>query len=305
MTTSAGRRRAITADRRGRLRDAAAVLRGAVSEARDDELTLNARALAYSLFLTIPAALIVLLGLFSLFADPAAVGDLVDRTRGVIPDEAATLLEQSLQRAAGQTGRGLVLTLVGLGLGAWTTTSAAATLMTALTRAYDRRDGRGFVRKRLVALAIVAALAIGAALVLGLLIFGPYVERWVGGAVGARDLVSWLWWTAQWPLLLLGLLFAFAVVLYLGPDVDQRRWRLVTPGASTAVIMWLVASGGLSVYASHFGSYDKSWGSLSAVVVTLLWLWLTSAALLFGAEVDAEAQRLGSRRRPGAEDPSA
>ena len=109
----------------------------------------------------------------------------------------------------------------------------------------------------------------------------------------------------QWPLLLLGLLFAFAVVLYLGPDVDQRRWRLVTPGASTAVIVWLVASGGLSVYTSHFGSYDKSWGSLSAVVVTLLWLWLTSAALLFGAEVDAEAQRLGSRRRPGAEDPSA
>ena len=63
--------------------------------------------------------------------------------------------------------------------------------------------------------------------------------------------------------------------------------------------------GGLSVYASHFGSYDKSWGSLSAVVVTLLWLWLTSAAPFFGAEVDAEAQRLGSRRRPGAEDPSA
>jgi membrane protein len=305
MTTSAGRRRAMTAKSRGRLRDAATVLRGAVSEARADELTLNARALAYSLFLTIPAALIVLLGLFSLFADPASVGDLVDRTRGVIPDEAATLLEQSLQRAAGQTGRGLVLTLAGLGLGAWTTTSAAATLMAALTRAYDRRDERGFVRKRLMALAIVAALAIGAGLVLGLLIFGPYLERWVGGAVGARSLVSWLWWTVQWPLLLLGLLFAFAVVLYLGPDVDERRWRLVTPGAITALITWLVASGGLSVYASHFGSYDKSWGSLSAVVVTLLWLWLTSAALLFGAEVDAEAQRLERRRPPGADDPSA
>ena len=295
----------MTAEGQGRLRDTATVLQGAVSEAREDELTLSARALAYSLFLTIPAALIVLLGLFSLFVDPAAVGDLVDRTRGVIPDEAATLLEQSLQRAAGQTGRGLVLTLMGLGLGAWTTTSAASTLMTALTRAYDRRDGRGFVRKRLVALAIVAALAIGAGLVLGLLIFGPYVERWVGGAVGARSLVSWLWWTAQWPLLLLGLLFAFAVVLYLGPDVDQRRWRLVTPGAVTAVITWLVASGGLSVYASHFGSYDTSWGSLSAVVVTLLWLWLTSAALLFGAEVDAEAQRLESRRRPAPTIPSA
>ena len=89
-------------------------------------------------------------------------------------------------------------------------------------------------------------------------------------------------------------LFAFVTVLYLGPNVEHRHWKLVIPGAVSAVVVWLVASGGFALYAAHFGSYNKSWGTLSAVVVTLVWLWLTSAALLFGAEVNAEAQRLAT-----------
>jgi membrane protein len=93
-----------------------------------------------------------------------------------------------------------------------------------------------------------------------------------------------------------GLLFAFAVVLYLGPDVEQPRWQLVTPGAVTALVVWLAASGGFALYTAWFGSYDKSWGTLSAVVVTLIWLWLTSAALLFGAEVNAEVRRFIEER---------
>ncbi|HEU0057109.1 MAG TPA: YihY/virulence factor BrkB family protein, partial [Gaiella sp.] len=177
----------------------------------------------------------------------------------------------------------------------WTTTSAASTLMSATTKAFDREDRRGFVRKRLLALAIVVALGLGAALVLSLLVFGPHVERWVGGATGVPSLVAWAWWTLQWPLLVGGILFAFAVALALGPDVDERRWKLVTPGAVIALLLWLVASSGFAIYTSRFGSYDKSWGTISAVVVTLVWLWLTSAALLFGAEINAEAQRADER----------
>jgi len=143
-------------------------------------------------------------------------------------------------------------------------------------------------------------------LVLVLLVLGPHVERWVGQATGAQTLVGWVWWTAQWPVLVLALLFAFAVVLYLGPDVEQPSWALITPGAVTALVVWLAASGGLAVYAGYFGSYEKTWGTLSAVIVTLVWLWLTSAALLFGAEVNAEARRLiesrGHEARPAARD---
>ena len=276
--------------------DAWTVLRRAVAEARDDRVTMTAQALAYSLFLAIPASFLVLLGLFSVFGDAGTVAELVARAGTVLPHEATTLLEQSLERATQQPKRGIVLTAFGLALGLWTTTSAAAALMQGLTTTYDREDRRSFVRRRTVAFVIVVALAAGAGLVLGLLVFGPYLERWIGSAIGAPGAVAWMWWIVQWPILIGCLLLAFSVVLYLGPDIDQPRWQLVTPGAVTALVIWLIASGGFALYAAWFGSYDKSWGTLSAVVVTLVWLWITSAALLFGAEVNAEARRLAAER---------
>jgi membrane protein len=184
------------------------------------------------------------------------------------------------------------MTAVGFLLALWTTTSAAGTLMVGLTTAHDRDDGRGFVRKRLVALLIVVALVFAAGLVVALLVIGPYVESWIGSSLHAESATAWAWWTVQWPILFAALLFMFAVVLFVGPDVDHRSWKVVTPGAVTAVVVWLIASGGLAFYVAHFGSYEKTWGTLSAVVVTLLWLWVTSAALLFGAEVNAEARRV-------------
>jgi len=142
-------------------------------------------------------------------------------------------------------------------------------------------------------------LVVAAALVFGLLVLGPHLEHWLGDAVEAPTLTAWLWWTLQWPLLVAGLLFAFAVVLYLGPDVDQAGWQRVLPGAATALVVWILASVGFAVYTANFGSYEKTWGTLAAVVVTLVWLWLTSAALLLGAEVNAEARRLSDGSRPG------
>ena len=274
------------------------ILRRAVAEARDDDVPMVAQALAYSLFLAIPAAALLARGSFSLVADAGTVEELVGRMQTVMPAEATTLLRQSLERSTQSHGGGLAMTVVGLVLALWTTTSAASTLMSATTKAFDREDRRGFVRRRLVALVIVVALGLGAALVLSLLVFGPHVERWVGGATGVPSLVAWTWWTLQWPVLVAGILFAFAVALALGPDTDERRWQLVTPGAVTALLLWLLASSGFALYTSRFGSYDKSWGTISAVVVTLVWLWLTSAALLFGAEINAEAQR--ADRRGGA-----
>jgi membrane protein len=280
------------------LADALLVGRRAVAEARDDRITTTAQAIAYSIFLAIPASLFVLLGVFSLVADERLVDELIERAQTVMPEEAATLLRDSLQRTSESAGSGILLTVVGLALALWTTTSAAGTLMDGLTTAYDRADGRSFVRKRLLALAIVACLVLAALLVIGLLVLGPHLQRWVGGALDAESATAWIWWTAQWPLLVGGLLFAFAVLLYLGPDVDRPRWRLISPGAVTAVVVWLAASAGFAVYTANFGSYNKSWGTLSAVVITLVWLWLTSAALLFSAEVNAEAQRLAEERDP-------
>jgi membrane protein len=125
-----------------------------------------------------------------------------------------------------------------------------------------------------------------------LLIFGPPLEQLVashaGGAAGA---VGWIWWIAEWPILVVGLLAAFSTLLYFGPDVAHRRWYFVTPGSVFAAVVWLAASGGFAFYTSNFGSYNKTWGSLAAVIVMLTWLWLAGIALLLGAELNAEAER--------------
>jgi membrane protein len=274
-----------------RARTAVDVLRRALREARDDDIATLAQALAFSLFLAIPATALVVLGAFSLAAGPDDVQRLVDEAGRIMPAETTTLLQDSLERSARSTGGSIAMTLAGLALAVWSTTSAATMLMRGITRAYDREDERGFLHKRLIALAIVLALVLGAALVVVFLVLGPHLQRWLGSALEAETLTTWVWWTAQWPILLGALLFAFAVVLYLGPGGESPGWKLVVPGALVAVVVWLVASAGFAFYAANFGSYNKSWGTLSAVVVTLVWLWLTCAALLFGAEVNAEAAR--------------
>jgi membrane protein len=127
--------------------------------------------------------------------------------------------------------------------------------------------------------------------VFALLVLGPQLSGWVGSAIGWEDGTKAVWWAAQWPILLVALLTAFAIVYYLGPNADHPRWQWVTPGAVIAVLVWLAASGGFAVYVSMFGSYNKAWGTLAAVVIMLTWLWLSALALLFGAEVNAEAER--------------
>jgi membrane protein len=280
-----------------------AVLRRAAREAVDDRVPMVAQAVAYSLFLAIPAGLLLVLGVFSLVADERLVDDLIARAETVMPEDAATLLQDSLQRTSASAGSGVLLTVLGAALALWTTTSAAGTLMEGLTTTYDRKDERSFLRKRLLGVVIVVCLLVSALLVTSLLVLGPQLEGWVGGALGAERVTAWVWWTAQWPLLVGALLLAFAVLLYLGPDADHVDWRLVSPGAVTAVVLWLVASAGFAVFTARFGTYEKTWGTLAAVVVTLVWLWLTSAALLFGAEVNAEAERRARRGREGTDVP--
>jgi membrane protein len=129
------------------------------------------------------------------------------------------------------------------------------------------------------------------ALSFGLLVLGPVLAGWLGGLLDLESVFGWIWWTAQWPILVSGLLFVFACVLYLGPNVRHARWQFLTPGSLLAVTVWLAGSGLFAFYVSEFGSYNKTWGSLAAVIVMLTWLWLSALALLLGAEINAEAER--------------
>lgn len=272
-------------------RDWKAVVIRAGKEAKDDRITDVAAMLAYYAFLAIPSALLVTLGLFTVLAGRDTVDTLMGRLEGVVPPETITLLEESLTRTLENQGGGVAMIAIGVVLALWTATGAMNGLMRGLNVAYDRRETRGFLKQRLTALAMLACLLVAFGLVIGLLVLGPVISTWLGNVLGLETAFRWIWWTAQWPILVLGLLLAFAGIHYLGPNVDHPRWKFLTLGSATSVVVWLTASGLFALYVTFFGSYNKTWGSLAAVIVMLTWLWLSSLALLLGAEINAEAER--------------
>jgi membrane protein len=235
--------------------------------------------------------------LFSVLADASTIQTLVDKLGTVMPAQATELLEGSLTRMSENAGSGLTVLAVGLVVALWSLTGAMQNLMWALNLAYDREESRGFLRRRIVGMAMLTFAFLGVVLMVGVLVLGPHLSRWFGEALGAESTVRWAWLAGQWPLLIIGLVLVFAGLLYLGPNVEHPRWSFLTFGTVLAVVVWLLVSGAFAVYTSQFGSYNKAWGSLSAVVVMLTWLWLSSLALLFGAEVNAEAERSRELRR--------
>jgi membrane protein len=272
-------------------RDWRAILVRGVREAVADNVTDVAAALAYYAFLAIPAVLLLAVGIFAQTAGPDTVDSVLERLQGIVPAEALTLIEDSLTRVIENQSGGVALIVLGLLLALWTASGAMNALMRGLNRVYDREETRSFVRQRLTALGMLVCLVIAFALVLGLLVLGPVLSEWAGEALGIETVVGWAWWILEWPILLFGLLGAFAAVLYLGPNVAHPRWRFLTPGSLAAVVVWLAASGLFAVYVASFGSYNKAWGSLAAVIIMLTWLWLSALALLLGAELNAEAER--------------
>lgn len=250
-----------------------------------------AAALAYYGVLAIPAALLVAVGAFGVFAGPDTIQSLLDRLEGVVPAEALTLIGDSLTRVTESSGGGLTLALVGLLLAVWTASGAMSALMRGMNAVHGREEDRPFARQRLTAIGLLGWTLLAIVVSFGLLVLGAPLSRALGDAVGAETLVGWLWWGAQWPILAGALLLAIAGILRLGPAGAPGGTRPVLAGAAFAVVVFVVASGLFGVYVSRFGSYGAAWGSLSAVIVMLTWLWLTSLAVLLGSEVEAEAQR--------------
>ena len=273
------------------------IFRRAFFATRRDNIPMIASALAYSSFFAIPAVALLAIGTFALVASPVTIEQLMHNFRAVMPAQATDLLGGSLQRLERRHAESALIVALGGVLALWSTTSAMSTYMTGLNIAHKSTERRGFVRRRLIALAMVIFIGAAVALTTGLLIFGPLIERHLGNALGIQGLLKYLWWAAQWPILVAGLLAAFEILYRLGPDIELPH-RHFSAGSLVAVAVWLVASGALAVYTAAFGSYNKTWGTLSAVIVTLIWLWLSGLALLFGAELNAELERSRGTRPP-------
>ena len=267
-------------------RETVAALKDALRAARGNAVTDSAAAITYYAFTALPATVMASAGLAVLIGGARFVNTIVARASTVLPADVVSILQGTLTRAVADRRGSLVFTIVGIVVAVWGATGAMSAVMRGLNRAYGVEDTRGGVHKRLVALVLLVVGVAGMALCAGLLVLGPVLSGWVARTTGLGGIVTAVWWAGQWPLLALGLAAVTAAMLSLGPD-RRRTGGLVRLGPAVAVLAWIAASLLFSLYVASFSSYNKAWGSLSAVVVTIAWMWLGAMALLLGAEVDA------------------
>ena len=269
-----------------------ATLKRTASEFKEDKLNHWGAALTYYAVLSLFPALLVLVSLVGLFADPVRVTKvLTDTVSELGPASAADTFKGPIESITGNRGTAGVMLIVGIASALWAASGYVSAFADASNSIYEVEEGRPFWKLKPLQLAITFVLIMLAAIVaLALVLSGPIVGA-LGGAIGISDSVLTLWSFAKWPAMLVLVLVIFAVLYYTAPNARVSGIHWVTPGAIVALVAWIVASVAFALYVSNFSSYDKTYGTLGGVVVFLLWLWLTNMAILLGAEFNAETER--------------
>ncbi|AEA24547.1 ribonuclease BN [Pseudonocardia dioxanivorans CB1190] len=268
------------------------VTRRAWAEAKADNVPILAGGVAFFAFLALFPALIAAITVYGLVADPAQVGDQVDRLAAILPAAARPIVADQLgavsSAGTGALGVGLVVSLLAA---LWSASAGTMNLIRATNLAYDEEETRGFLRLRGTALGLTLAAIVFVLLAVALVAAMPAVFEAVG--LGGAGLV--VAQVVRWVLLVVLVVVALAVVYRVAPDRDAPKFRWVSVGAVVATVLWLVGSIVFSVYVDNFGSYNKTYGALAGAVVLLLWLYLTSYIVLLGAEINAESERQTAR----------
>ena len=264
------------------------IVRRVLAEVKADRVPMMASAVAFAGLLALFPAMIAAISIYGLVVDPAQAARHAGELTAALPDAAAGLIGGQLESLATTRDGALGVALLTSVLGAlWSASGGTSMLIDALNVAYDEDEGRGFLRKRGLALLLTLGAILFLALSLVLIAVVPAVIEGVGlGLVGtiAAQVARWV---------LLGALIAAALaVLYrLAPDREDARWSWLSLGSVVAGVLWLVGSMAFSVFADNFGSYDETYGTIAGVIVLMLWLQLTALIVLLGAELNAEAEK--------------
>jgi membrane protein len=269
-----------------------ATLKRTATEFREDNLMDWAAALTYYGLLSLFPALIALVSIVGLFADPESTTQKVTEIVTQIgPESAAQTFSGPIESITSNRSAAGILFVVGLVVALWSASGYVGAFMRASNVIYETPEGRPFWKLRplqiLVALIMVILLAL---LALALVLTGPLAEE-VAEPLGIGDEAVTAWDIAKWPVMLVVVVTMIGVLYYASPNVKLRGFKWVTPGSIVAVVVWLIASAAFAFYVAEFGSYDKTYGALGGVVVMLVWLWITNLALLFGHELNAERER--------------
>ncbi|TXM96996.1 YihY/virulence factor BrkB family protein [Methylobacterium sp. WL64] len=252
----------------------------------ENRLSLIAAGVTFFTLLAIFPAVAALVSCYGLVADASTINDQLASLQGVLPQGALEIIGDQVKRLneKGNTALGLSL-VVSIVLSVWSANGGVKHVFDALNIVYNKREKRNFVLLNVVSLGFTAGALAFLILALAAVVVLPVVLTYVGLGTDA-------WWLTllRWPALLVAVLLGLALLYRYGPSRDAPRWRWVTPGGAAAALLWLVASLLFSWYVAHFGSYNKTYGSLGAAIGFMTWIWISTMIVLAGAQLNAEME---------------
>ena len=275
------------------LRDLASIraLKATVQEfQRDDALGIAAQ-LAYYLILALFPFILVLVSLLGTFGSEELASEVLGYFQQVMPEQAYEIIKDFTDNIISGKAEAPGLFTFGILFTIWAASGAFAALINALNRAYDVQETRPFWKVRSIAILMTLGLSVLILIGVLLLVLGPQIGEAIANVFGLERTFLVVWEVARWPVALFFMMFTVALLYYFAPDVDQP-FRWITPGGLIGVLLWVLASVGFNFYVSNFGSYNKTYGSIGAVIVLLLYLYISSLTILFGATLNATLVRM-------------
>jgi len=258
------------------------------AQIKSKNLALVAAGVAFYGLLAMFPALIAVVTLYGLFADPSRISAQLESATAAMPSSAADLVTDQLASVAAVGVGGLSFGLaISLAATIWAAAGGVRAISTGLNLIFGIEATRGLVRRAASSLALTLGAMVNAVVLLTLVAAFPVVVRRLGLDPAAAAVAEGLRWT----LLAVAALLGLAVLYRWAPDRTPPRWRWVSWGTVTAVAVWVLGSVAFSVYVANFGRYNATYGGIAAVIVLMLWLYLSAFAVLVGAVVDAVGDR--------------
>jgi membrane protein len=252
----------------------------------EDNLPIIAAGVAFYLLLGAVPTIAAAISIWGIVADPAQIQQNFNQMATFLPEDARNLLSEQISRIAGQSGVASLAAVVSILIALWGAGTAMKALINALNIVYEEEESRSFARLSGIALLLSLFLIAVGLVTLGLIIVVPMVLAAFGLEGTTELLVSIL----RWPVLFIVAMASLGVIYRYAPDRDEPQWRWLSWGAAAATVLWIIGSGLFSWYVSNFGNYNETYGSLGAVVILMLWLYLSAFAVLLGAELNAEME---------------
>jgi membrane protein len=261
-----------------------------VSEFRAHNLTDSAAGLTYYAVLSIFPALIVLVSILGLAGD-SATQSLLDNIEELGPGPAQDIVSDAIREISGNQRTAGVALIIGLAVALWTASGYVGAFSRAANLIYEVGEGRPFWKLRPYQLALTLLLLLLVAFSsIAVVLSGPLAEQ-AGRVLGVEGAALTIWDLVKWPAIVVVVLTVVAILYHAAPNVRHPGFRWITPGGALAVTLWVAASVGFAAYVANFGSYNKTYGSLAGVIVFLVWLWLSNAAVLLGLQLNAVLER--------------